>query len=55
MDFDKWMNRVDAWCYQIAGLSVYDLPDCAFRRWWEQGKSPEKAARKALKKAGGEF
>ena len=50
--FDRWMSAVDIHCYRIAGLSVYDLPDCLFADWHKRGMAPLTAARRALKRAG---
>ena len=50
--FDKWMRLVDGCCWSIAGCSVYDLPDCDFYCWYDDGLPPFRAARRALKRAG---
>lgn len=49
--FEQWMERVDASSFYYAGLSVYDLPDCNFRDWYEDEVSPGRAARMARKAA----
>lgn len=46
--FDVWMIKVDEWCHRLSGVSVYDLPDCCFSDWHEDGYSPREAARMAL-------
>ncbi|HUW09176.1 MAG TPA: hypothetical protein VM537_05565 [Anaerolineae bacterium] len=50
--FDRWMDLVDRHCYHIAGISVYDLPDCLFADWHSDGLAPLTAARRALKRSG---
>jgi len=41
IDFDQWMLRVDEVTLQRTGLSVYDLPDLAFRDGYDAGDTPE--------------
>lgn len=50
--FEQWMGRVDAVCWRCAGLSVYDLPDCLYRDWYDKRLRPVWAAKKALARAG---
>jgi hypothetical protein len=52
--FEQWMQRVDAHVQNVLGLSVYDLPDCPFRDWYEYGMQPERAAKKAIRRIEGE-
>jgi hypothetical protein len=52
MTFDTWMNKVDAFCWRLAGCSAYDLPDCPYGVWYDDGVKPLTAARKALRRAG---
>ena len=49
--FDTWMSEVDEACYQIADLSVWDLPDCPFACWYGH-YTARAAAKKALREAG---
>ena len=49
--FDDWMAAVDQLVNERAGLSVHDLPDCPFRRWFDDGVSPSGAARQAIHNA----
>jgi hypothetical protein len=51
--FDEWMARIDRLVY-LRGLSVYDLPDCPFRDWYDKRVRPIRAANKALANAGAE-
>lgn len=47
--FAQWMKDVDQAVQGIlCGLTVYDLPDCCYRDWFEDGFSPSAAARKAI-------
>lgn len=50
--FDEWMKRVDALVQHAAGISVYDLPDCLYRDWYEDRLRPIRAAARALRRAG---
>ena len=52
--FDAWMKRVDRYVECTVGLSVYDLPDCAFRTMYTAGDTPGEAASIALEDAGWE-
>ena len=45
------MKDVDSAVGAICGLSVYDLPDCCFRDWYDDGVSAVGAARRAIKAA----
>ena len=52
MTFDEWMKQVDAVVGNIAfGLSVYDLPDIAFRDLFDSGATAQDAAEEALANA----
>ena len=48
--FGEWMSAVDQ-CVGLRGLSVYDLPDCLFRDWYDNRLRPIHAANRALKRA----
>ena len=50
--FESWMDKVDAAVEAIAGLSVYDLADIAFRDLYEDGVSARSVARMALAEEG---
>jgi len=50
--FDQWMDLVDGYVWAVVGCSVYDLVDCNFQSWYEDGVSAKKAAARALKEAG---
>ena len=49
--FADWMALVDAHVEAKAGVSVYDLPDCAFADWHQDGFTPQEAAGKAIRAA----
>ena len=52
--FEEWMRKVDIWVGVIAGLSVYDLDDCLFADWFEDGVPVRTAARRAIRESGGD-
>jgi len=52
MYYERWMDFVDNHVQRTVGCSVYDLPDCPFRIWHDDGMSPLEAASEALKEAG---
>lgn len=49
--FRHWMARVEQWRYRAAGISVYDLPDCDYRTWYDERLRPIRAANRALRRA----
>ena len=49
--FDEWKREADAICIKLSGVSLDDLPDCAFRDWYEDGHTPTQAAKKAIRQA----
>jgi antirestriction protein len=51
--FDAWMSKVDAEVKKISGMAVADLDDAPYRDWYEDDLSPSRAARRAIKNAGG--
>ncbi len=51
-EYSAWMSAVDEAVWRKAGVSVYDLPDCTYRDWFEAGWTPNQAARSALRRAG---
>lgn len=50
--FDRWMARVDLTVINETGLSIYDLPDAAYRDWFDSGVSATDAAIALLEDAG---
>lgn len=53
--FEQWMARVDGTLRKLRGLSVYDLPDCNFRDWYDARLRPIRACNRALKSAGSDY
>ena len=51
MAFDIWVRKVNQVIEMNTGLGLDDLPDCPYRDWFEQGMSPVKAARWAIRLA----
>jgi hypothetical protein len=54
MDFPAWMRAVDAQVEALAGCNIYDLPDCRYRDWYDDGLTPYQAARRAIRNANDE-
>jgi len=46
-DFSWWMMVVNSVCERKYGISVYDLADCPFRDWFDDGVTPSAAASRA--------
>ena len=56
VNFNRWMWEIDALVSKaLGGLGVYDLPDCPFYDWFDDGMTPKQAARKAIHIAKTEF
>lgn len=51
-DFSHWMQQVDEAVWQIAGCSVYDLPDYDFYSMFQDGAPPPEVANEVLSEAG---
>jgi len=51
--FEQWSRKVDNAVNAICGMSTYDLPDCDYWTWYDEGVSPSTAANRAIKEAGG--
>lgn len=49
--YAQWMQAVDQAVWALAGVSVYDLPDCLYRDWYEARVKPKTAAKRAIKQA----
>jgi hypothetical protein len=52
--FEQWMQAVDR-LVGYRGLSVYDLPDCCYRDWYDNRLRPIRAANRALSNAMGDY
>lgn len=52
LTYEEWMAQVDSAVGAMAfGLSVHDLPDFLSRDMFDDGATPEEAAREALEGA----
>ncbi len=45
MTFTEWKVAADKHCQDRHGVSLDDLPDCYYSSWFDEGHSPEWAAR----------
>lgn len=52
MSYNDWRAQVDKYCWNIAELSIDDLPDVPLYDWYERKVSSKTAARRALRSAG---
>lgn len=48
-NFKTWMKKVEDLVERLVGVSVGDLPDCNYMDWFEDGLSPMRAAKRAIK------
>lgn len=51
IDFQVWLEKVDAAVWASVGVSVHDLPDCTFRDWFEDELTAGEAASRAIETA----
>lgn len=49
--FDAWMSKVNAEVRKLSSMDVGDLSDVPYRDWYDDGVSPSRAARRAIKNA----
>ena len=49
--FEQWLEKVDVAVDHLSSMSLHDLPDCCYRDWYENGMTPNAAARKAIRNA----
>ena len=47
--FLAWEKQVDQEVIALVGCSLYDLPDCPTRDWFEAGVKPKAAAKRATR------
>jgi hypothetical protein len=47
--FAAWRTNVDASLERIAGVCGDDLGDCDYAEWYDEGMTPNQAARAALR------
>lgn len=50
LTFQQWAQRIEQ-ALEPQGLDRDMLPDVDYYGWWEQGVSPERAAKRALRNA----
>lgn len=55
MQFQEWMNELNVFCHQTAGVDVLDLPDYPFRDSFDAGEDPKVVARDLLEENGFDF
>ena len=48
MTFTRWMTKVDNIVWDLVGVSVYDLPDCCYHDWYDNGINPAEAAGRVM-------
>lgn len=51
MSYELWLQYVDGWLEKNYGLHHDDLPDCNTRDMYNDGWSPEKAAKHIIANA----
>jgi hypothetical protein len=51
LTFEQWMIVVSQIMNNLCGMGPDDLPDWSYRRAYDEGKSPDRAARAAIKAA----
>ena len=52
MTFAAWMAAVDRFIWQVAGVSVHDLPDRCYRDWYDDKLNPQEAGEIVLEDEG---
>lgn len=50
--YETWMGKIDRIILNRFGMSVHDLSDQLFKDWYEDGVTPQEAARRALRDNG---
>lgn len=51
LTFEKWMGQVNAEIHNRIQLTVDDIADKPYWRWWDEGKTATAAAKAATKSA----
>jgi hypothetical protein len=51
MSFELWMHRVNVELVKLCGMRADDIDDWRYRDDYEDGKTPETSARRALRNA----
>jgi hypothetical protein len=49
--FRAWMQKVNHEVELLCGMSSDDLPDVCYRDWFDDGVTPSRAAKRAMKNA----
>jgi hypothetical protein len=47
--FEQWMAKVNRAVEHLSSMSTDDMADCPYRDWYDDGMTPETAARKAIR------
>jgi hypothetical protein len=45
LDLQDWMRQVGRELFRLIGADVFDLPDKPYADWFDDGRTPEEAAR----------
>ncbi len=48
MDFEEWMEAVDAVLCELTGFTSADLPDQSWHDWFDEGIGSDEAAQLAM-------
>ncbi|MEZ5586275.1 MAG: hypothetical protein R3E46_04305 [Sedimenticolaceae bacterium] len=51
-DLHRWLCKVDVEIKRVAGIGVFDLADQPYADWFDDGLTPQEAAREALELEG---
>lgn len=55
LTFEQWLKKVDEILEDLlVGLNSQDLPDMNYRDYYDEGTSPKRMAKIAMKNAGGD-
>jgi hypothetical protein len=49
--FDAWCMEVNRIVVNLCGMSLEDLPDCAYRDWYDDNLTPSRAAKRVIRNA----
>ena len=50
--FEEWKAQADRECVRLSGLSLDDLEDAPYARWYEERVAPKTVAKRAIRAAG---
>ena len=51
LTYEQWREKMIEHVWDKAGCSIYDLPDCPYRDWYEDGVAPVVAGERAISQA----